>query len=112
MSCIFCKIVSKEISSEIIYEDDELIALHDISPQAPVHILLVSKKHIETLNDLADEDSKIASSILHAATKLAKENNIDLSGFRLTINCNKDGGQEVYHLHAHVMGGRQLEKMC
>lgn len=110
--CIFCKIVSKEIHSEILYEDDELIALSDINPQAPVHILLVSKRHVESLNTLADEDAGLACRMLIVAGDIAKQHKIDESGFRFVINCNKDGGQEVFHLHAHVIGGRQLGKMC
>jgi histidine triad (HIT) family protein len=110
--CIFCKIVNKEIASEIIYEDDELIAFNDISPQAPVHVLLVSKKHIKNITSLTDEDQGLACRILIAAKEIADKHNIAESGFRFVINCNKDGGQEVFHLHAHVIGGKALGKMC
>ncbi|MFC1855421.1 histidine triad nucleotide-binding protein [Thermodesulfobacteriota bacterium] len=112
MSCIFCKIVSGEISSEILYEDDEVIAFNDINPQAPVHVLLVSKKHIPNLSSIDDSDDKLANSMLAAAKKIAEMNNIAESGFRYIINCNEDGGQEVPHLHAHVIGGKKLGKMC
>ncbi len=110
--CIFCKIVDKEIVSKIVYEDDDLIAFHDINPLAPVHILLVSKKHIENILGMTDEDAKLAAGLLFAANEIAKKFNIDKSGFRLIINCNSDGGQEVFHLHAHLIGGAPLGKMC
>ena len=112
MSCIFCKIVKKEIATEIIYENEELIIVHDINPQAPVHLLIISKKHIGTLSDLKESDSNLASSMLLAASKMAKKYGIEESGFRFVVNCNKDGGQEVFHLHAHVIGGKMLGKMC
>ena len=111
MSCIFCKIANKEIASELLYEDDHIIAFHDINPQAPVHVLLVSKKHVETLSSISDEDEDLASRFILAAREIAKKHNIEESGFRFVINCNADGGQEVYHLHAHVIGGRKLGSM-
>ena len=110
--CIFCKIAKKEIASEIIYEDDELMAFNDINPMAPVHILLISKKHIENLIGLEDEDHGLAGRMLLAAGEIAKKHNIDESGFRFIINSNPDAGQEVFHLHAHVIGGRKLGHMC
>lgn len=110
--CIFCKIVKREIASEILYENDELIAFNDINPLAPVHVLLVSKKHIDNILDLSDDDHKIAGSLILAASMLAQKFNIAKSGFRFIINCNRDGGQEVFHLHAHIIGGRPLGKMC
>jgi histidine triad (HIT) family protein len=104
--------VNKEVASEIIYEDDDLMAFQDISPQAPVHILLVSKKHIEKLTNLGVGDHQLAGRIIIAANEIAKKLNVDESGFRLVINCNKDGGQEVFHLHTHIIGGQPLGGMC
>ncbi len=111
-NCIFCKIVNKEIASEILYEDDELIAFYDINPMAPVHILLVTKKHVANISDLSDDDHALACRVLFAAKELAKKFNLDESGFRLALNNNADGGQEVFHLHAHILGGKKLGKMC
>ena len=104
--CIFCKIVNKEIPSNIVYEDDLVVAFRDINPQAPVHILIVPKEHIPTLLDI-DEDKKHL--IFHAymvAKKIAENEGIAEKGYRIVTNCGKDGGQTVYHLHFHLLGGR------
>ena len=108
MSTIFTKIINKEIPADIVYEDDELLAFNDIAPQAPVHILIVPKKEIETLNNLKIEDSLIVGKMLLLAKDLAKKYKIDQTGYRTVFNCNEDGGQTVFHIHLHLLGGRQL----
>ncbi len=105
--CIFCKIANNEIKADKVYEDNEIIAFNDINPKAPVHILIVPKKHIPTLNDL--EDFSIIGKMFEVAVKLAKEKNIAKEGYRTVINCNSAGGQAVYHIHLHLLGGRTME---
>ncbi|WP_425914095.1 histidine triad nucleotide-binding protein [Pseudomonas sp. GWSMS-1] len=107
MDCLFCKIVAGEIPARKLYEDDQVIAFHDIGPQAPVHFLVIPKKHIRTLNDLNAADTALAGHILITAQRLAKEQGCD-DGFRVVMNCNELGGQTVYHIHMHVLGQRQL----
>ncbi|MFC7748604.1 histidine triad nucleotide-binding protein [Paenibacillus thermoaerophilus] len=106
--CIFCKIVSGDIPSTKVYENDDVLAFRDIQPQAPVHILIIPKKHIPTWNDLTPEDGRIVAEIAKAAQIVAREQNVADSGYRLVNNCNKDGGQVVYHLHVHLLGGEKL----
>ncbi|MEO2069029.1 MAG: histidine triad nucleotide-binding protein [Desulfurobacteriaceae bacterium] len=106
--CVFCKIINREIPSKIVYEDETVIAFHDINPQAPVHILIVPKEHIETVNDLEEKHEKLIGHVFTVAKKIAKEFGIAESGYRVIVNCNKDGGQEVYHLHYHLLGGKAL----
>ena len=108
MSCIFCQIVSREIPSELIYEDDELIAFRDIEPQAPVHFLVLPKKHIALLTDMNDEEFPLIGKMAQVATELAEKEGIS-DGFRIVVNCGEQGGQMVWHLHMHVLGGRQLK---
>lgn len=105
---IFEKIISKEIPANIVYEDNEILAFKDINPQAPIHILLIPKKQIATVNDIHIDDIELIGKLIYRAKKIAKELQIDESGYRLVFNCNKDGGQEVYHLHLHLLGGRSL----
>jgi histidine triad (HIT) family protein len=94
------------IKPDIVYEDETILAFRDINPQAPVHILVIPKRHIATLNDLDDE--RIAGQMLLTAAKLAKREDIEKNGYRTLFNCNRDGGQAVYHLHLHLLGGRQM----
>lgn len=108
MTTIFSKIISGEIPSTIIYQDDLVTAFRDINPLAPVHVLIVPNKEIPTVNDLTDDDERTAGRMLLAARKIAEQEGIAESGYRLIINCNRDGGQEVYHLHMHLIGGRRL----
>ncbi|WP_339050058.1 histidine triad nucleotide-binding protein [Rickettsiella endosymbiont of Xylota segnis] len=108
MDCIFCKIIKKELPAEITYQDENIIAFNDRHPRAPVHQLIVPRKHISTLNDLTEDDTLLAGNILQIARHLAKKENIAQSGYRTVFNCNKDGGQEVFHLHLHLLGGRPL----
>lgn len=108
MDCIFCKIISGDIKSQRVYEDEDMVVIEDISPKAPIHFLLIPKRHIATLNDLTQDDAKLAGRMVLVAAALAKGNHIDESGYRTVINCNREGGQTVFHLHLHLLGGRQL----
>ena len=107
MDCIFCKIINKEIPSVFLYEDDMVVAFKDINPQAPVHFLIIPKEHIESNDDINDENSHIIAHVFKIAKKLAKENGLE-SGYRIVNNCKEDGGQTVNHIHFHVLGGRQM----
>ena len=108
MSSLFTKIINREIPADIVYEDDEIIAFNDINPQAPVHVLIVPKKEITTLNDLELDDQEIIGKMFLTAKKLAVKLNIDKTGYRTVFNCNEHGGQTVFHIHLHLLGGRQL----
>ncbi|MCK5872600.1 MAG: histidine triad nucleotide-binding protein [Methylococcales bacterium] len=105
-ACLFCKMATGEIKPDIVYEDEKILAFRDINPQAPVHILIIPKVHIATLNDL--EDDVLAGQLLQTATRLAEQEGLSANGYRTVINCNQDGGQEVLHLHLHLLGGRQM----
>ena len=106
--CIFCKIIEKKIPSKIIHEDEHSIAFEDINPQAPVHTLLIPKKHIPTLLDIKDEDGYLISHLIKIANKIARDKGIADRGFRIVINCNPESGQTVYHIHLHILGGRVM----
>ncbi len=108
MDCIFCKIANKSIPSEIVYEDDALVAFNDIRPRAPTHQLIIPKKHIATVNDVRPEDAGLVGQMILVAQKLAKDSKHAEKGYRLVFNCNTAGGQEVYHLHLHLLAGRQM----
>jgi histidine triad (HIT) family protein len=108
MDCIFCKIVNGEIPSDSVYQDEEIIAFRDINPQAPVHIVIIPRKHIASLSDLSQGDSALVGRMVLVANKLAKEEGIAEKGYRVVINCGKEGGQLVPHLHLHLVGGRKL----
>ena len=110
-SCIFCKIARGEIPAEVLYEDDRVIAFDDINPQAPVHFLVIPKAHLETLDDATDEHRDLLGHLLVTAVRLAREKGVAESGYRQVINCRADGGQEVFHLHLHVLGGARLRRM-
>jgi len=105
MECLFCKIVNKQISSVIVYEDDFVLAFNDVSPKAPVHILIIPKKHISTVLDIKDEDRELIGRLFIASSKIARDKKIAQSGFRLVMNCNAAAGQTVFHIHLHVLGG-------
>ena len=109
MDCIFCKIVAGEIPSDILYQDEEVIAFRDINPIAPTHLLIVSKKHIPSLLHLTDAEVPLIGHMVTVANRLAREHGVAESGYRLVINCGKEGGQLVPHLHMHLLGGRVLE---
>jgi histidine triad (HIT) family protein len=108
MDCIFCKIAEGSIPSRKVFENDRILAFHDIQPAAPVHILIIPKKHIPSLNEMGDKDWELIGEIAKTARLLAKEHGVEDSGYRLVNNCGKDGGQEVFHLHFHLMGGAKL----
>ena len=107
-NCLFCKIIKGEIPSSKVYEDDEILAFRDINPLAPVHVLVIPKKHISSLNDLQTEDEAVVGRIYTVINKIAKQENVFESGFRVVVNCGEDGGQEVQHLHFHLIGGKKL----
>ena len=107
---IFQMILDKEIESEIIYEDEKIFCIKDINPVAKVHLLIIPKKRINTINDLEDEDQELIGSMVLVAKNLAKKYKIDESGYRLVWNTNKDGGQTVYHIHLHLLGGEKLRE--
>lgn len=111
MSTIFSKIIEGSLPADIVYQDDHLTAFRDINPAAPTHILIVPNREIPTVNDLEDSDEALVGKMLLAARDIAKREGIAESGYRLIINCNKDGNQEVFHLHLHLIGGRNLGNM-
>lgn len=106
--CIFCKIAANEIPATKVFENNNVIAFEDINPQAPHHIILIPKRHIPTLNHLESEDGGIVGELVLAAAKIAKERGMDDRGYRVVLNCNNDGGQTVFHIHAHLLGGRMM----
>ena len=108
MACVFCKIVSGEIPANIIYRDDQVVAFDDLHPQAPQHKIIIPRKHIATPNDLHGEDTPLVGHMIQSAVALAKELNLAESGYRLVMNCNAGGGQTVFHIHVHLIGGRQM----
>ena len=109
--CIFCKIACKEIPAKLVYEDDLVVAFGDINPQAPVHILVIPKKHIETIDHLDPKDEKIVGALIYAAQKIAREKGIAEKGYRLTFNVRSHGGQVIEHIHLHLLGGRKLKNI-
>lgn len=112
MDCLFCKIVNGEIPSQKVYEDEDIFAFKDINPQAPFHVLIIPKEHIDSAADIDDNNSKIVAKIFEVASKIAKENNLE-NGFRIVTNSGEYGCQSVHHLHFHLLSGKQLsEKMC
>ncbi len=106
---LFQKIIDREIPADIVHEDDHALAFRDINPQAPVHVLVIPKKPIPTLNDLEDGDGELMGHLFAVVRKVAEQEGIAESGYRTVINCNAGGGQEVYHLHVHLLGGRQMQ---
>ena len=108
MDCVFCKIAAGEIASEILYRDEEVVAFRDISPQAPVHLLIVPRKHIPSLAHLSAADLPLMGNMVDIANQLARREGIAESGYRLVVNCGKDGGQVISHLHLHLLGGQTL----
>ncbi len=106
--CLFCKIVSKKISAKVIYENENIMAFEDINPQAPVHVLVIPKKHISTALDIEDKDNELIGQLFQTAGKIAREKGIAERGFRLVVNTNHEAGQTVYHVHIHILGGRHM----
>ncbi|MBN1176154.1 MAG: histidine triad nucleotide-binding protein [Dehalococcoidales bacterium] len=107
--CIFCKIASGEMPSEIVYEDEDVVIFPDINPLTPVHLLVIPRKHIVSLEEMADEDTTIVGKMTRAANRVAREQGLSRNGYRLTINSGPDAGQVIFHLHMHLMGGRHLD---
>ena len=107
-NCLFCKIIKGEIPSSKVYEDDEILAFNDINPLAPIHILFVPKKHITSLAHMEDGDEKIIGKIYKAINQVAEEKGFKEDGYRVIVNCGENGGQEVMHLHFHVLAGKKL----
>lgn len=105
---LFLKIIDREIPAEIIYEDDTVLAFRDINPQAPLHVLVIPKKHVRTLNDVRDEDEETLGKLLNVARKIAREEGVADDGYRVVMNCNEGAGQTVFHIHLHLLGGRQF----
>ena len=108
MSCLFCEIVAGRIPARVAYQDDQIIAFHDINPQGPVHILVVPKRHVTSLLDLAPADDGMVGSLVRRARDLAQEAGLAERGFRLVFNCGEEAGYSVYHIHLHLVGGRKL----
>ena len=106
--CLFCRIVSRDVPASVVYEDEELLAFEDINPQAPVHVLVIPKEHVSTLNDLAEENTAIIGRMASTARRIATERGYAEEGYRLVINCNRSGGQLIFHIHMHVLAGRLL----
>ncbi|MFH1509732.1 MAG: histidine triad nucleotide-binding protein [Candidatus Nealsonbacteria bacterium] len=108
MDCVFCKIVNKDIQTKFLYEDEQIIAFNSIDPKAPIHILIIPKKHITSINNLEKEDKELVGKIILVAKDLAKEKDISEAGYRLIFNTGKDAGQTVDHIHLHLIGGIKL----
>jgi histidine triad (HIT) family protein len=108
VSCLFCKIIAGEIPSTKLFEDDQMVAFGDIAPQAPLHVLILPRKHIATLNDLDAGDDALVGAMTRRAAVIAKEKGYDASGYRTVFNCNADAGQAVFHIHLHLLAGRAL----
>lgn len=106
--CLFCKIVKGEVPSNKVYEDDEILAFHDINPATPIHILVIPKQHITTHNDLEKEDIELMGKIHMVINQIAEEKGFKENGYRLIVNCGEDGGQEVKHLHFHILAGKKM----
>jgi histidine triad (HIT) family protein len=106
--CLFCKIINHEIPATIVYEDDRVLAINDINPQAPVHVLILPKRHIATLNDLGPDDDGLVGDVVRRAAIIAAEKGIAAPGYRTLFNTNRDAGQTVFHIHLHLLGGRTL----
>lgn len=108
MDCIFCKIIDGAIPAQKVFENEDVLAFHDINPAAPVHVLVIPKKHIASMNDAQDGDWALIGEIHRAAQEIARKLGVAESGYRLVNNCGKDGGQEVFHIHYHLLGGAKL----
>ena len=108
MDCLFCKIAQGAIPATIHYEDTQIVAFADIYPKAPVHLLIIPRRHIATLNDLTPADVPLVGQMVQVATQLAKKLGLSDKGYRIVNNCNEEGGQTVFHIHCHLLGGRQM----
>lgn len=108
MSCLFCNIVAGQVPANIVLDDPDVMAFHDISPQAPTHLLIIPKQHITTINDVEEENALLIGKMVLTAKKIAQEQGLSDAGYRLVFNVNTNGGQAVYHIHLHLLGGRQM----
>jgi histidine triad (HIT) family protein len=108
MSCLFCKIVAGEVPAKRVHEDEDLLAFEDINPQAPLHVLVIPKRHIATLNDLTSADDALVGQLTRRAATIAGDRGYGASGYRTVLNCNRDAGQTVFHIHLHLLAGRRL----
>jgi len=106
--CLFCKICNGEIPADIVFENDDVLAFNDVNPQAPVHALIIPKRHISTINDLAQSDESIMGKLYTAAKTIAAEMDVSEEGYRLVVNCNEKAGQTVFHIHMHLLAGRAM----
>ena len=106
--CIFCKIVAGDIPATKVFEDDWVVGFRDLNPQAPTHVLLIPKRHVATLNDLDDSNADLVGAMMQAAAKVAQQEGFAEQGYRTVMNCNADGGQTVFHIHLHLLGGREM----
>jgi histidine triad (HIT) family protein len=108
MSCLFCRIIAGEIPGTFLYQDDRLVVLQDVNPQAPVHALVIPRKHVSTLNDLSPEDDGLVGEMVRRAALVARERGVAETGYRTVLNCNREAGQSVFHIHLHLLGGRAM----
>jgi histidine triad (HIT) family protein len=108
MSCLFCRIIAKEVPASIVYEDEWVLAFNDINPQAPTHVLVIPKRHIASLSDLVEGDDGIVGEVVRRAAAIAADRGIAAGGYRTVFNTNRDAGQTVFHIHLHLLGGRSL----
>lgn len=107
-ACMFCRIAARKVPSEIAYEDDQIVAFHDVNPQAPVHILIIPRRHAASLEELMEADAPLLGHMMLAGAKLAKDKEVGDSGYRLVVNTGMHGGQTVFHFHLHLLGGRPM----
>lgn len=110
--CLFCRIIAGTLPTEFVYEDDHVVAFRDINPAAPLHVLVVPRAHIETVADLGGDPDGVMSRLTAAANRIAREAGFDAGGYRLVVNCGRDGGQTVFHLHMHLLGGRKMPELA
>jgi histidine triad (HIT) family protein len=108
MDCLFCRIIAGDIQGSIVHQDAELVAIEDINPQAPLHVLIMPRQHIATINDLKPENDALVGSMFRAAAALAKEHGYAERGYRTVFNCNREAGQSVFHIHLHLLAGREM----
>jgi histidine triad (HIT) family protein len=106
--CLFCRMVAGEIQPDVVYEDDEIMAFRDVNPQAPTHVLVIPKRHIATANELQPDDAELIGRMVLVAGKVAVDDGVDARGYRMLLNCNREAGQSVFHIHLHVLGGRPM----
>lgn len=108
MSCLFCRIIAGEIPGKFLYQDERLVVLQDVNPQAPLHALVIPRRHVATLNDLTSEDDGLIGEMVRRAAAIARERGVAENGYRTVFNCNADAGQTVFHIHLHLLGGRAM----